>query len=161
MTGVQTCALPIYVSVIGDGDDVQALAILGNNKNVESINIISSGQGFTSTPSVVIDDPSVITGVGTYYFNEIVYGSISRTEARVKSWDNGSKVLKVSIIGSNPVTKGFYPGETITGLQSLSNYTVASYDSMDLYDKYSQNNEIEQEADLIIDFSQSNPFGTY
>jgi hypothetical protein len=32
---------------------------------------------------------------------------------------------------------------------------------MDLYDKYSQNDEIEGEADLIIDFSESNPFGNY
>ena len=32
---------------------------------------------------------------------------------------------------------------------------------MDLYDKYSQNDEIEEEADLILDFSESNPFGSY
>jgi hypothetical protein len=32
---------------------------------------------------------------------------------------------------------------------------------MDLYDKYSQNDEIEEEADFIVDFSESNPFGTF
>ena len=149
------------VTIIGDGNGVNAVASLGNNKNVESIKILSSGQEFTSIPSVIIDNPSVMTGIGTYLFNEIVYGSISRTEARVKNWDNDAKVLKVSFIGQSDVAKGFYPGETIIGLQSLCNYTVANYESMDLYDKYSQNNEIEQEADLIIDFSQSNPFGTY
>ena len=149
------------VTIVGDGEGVQALAKLGNNKNVDSISIISSGEGFTSTPSIIIDDPTVITGVGTYLFNEIVYGSVSRTEARVKHWDDQTKVLKVSFIGQSDVAKGFYTGETIIGLQSLCNYTVLNYSSMDLDDKYSQNNEIEQEADLIIDFSQSNPFGTY
>jgi hypothetical protein len=149
------------VTIVGDGEGVQVFPILGDNKNIESINIISSGQGFTSTPSIIIDNPSVITGVGTYLFNEIVYGSVSRTEARVKYWDYENKLLKVSFIGQTDVAKGFYPGETIIGLQSLCNYTVLDYSSMDLDDKYSQNNEIEQEADLIVDFSQSNPFGTY
>jgi hypothetical protein len=40
--------------------------------------------------------------------------------------------------------------------------TVENYQiKMDLYDKYSQNDEIEAEADLILDFSESNPFGEY
>ena len=30
-----------------------------------------------------------------------------------------------------------------------------------LHDKYEENDEIESEADLIIDFSESNPFGNY
>ena len=105
------------VTIIGDGNGVNAVASLGNNKNVESIKILSSGQEFTSIPSVIIDNPSVMTGIGTYLFNEIVYGSISRTEARVKNWDNDTKVLKVSFIGQSDVAKGFYPGETIIGLQ--------------------------------------------
>lgn len=149
------------VTIVGDGDGSQVLARLGNNKNIEAIDIISSGEGFTSAPSIVIDNPSIITGVGTYIFNEIVYGSLSRTEARVKYWDDATKILKVSFIGASDVGKGFYQGETIIGLESLCNYTVKDYTSMNLDDKYSQNNEIEQEADLIVDFSQSNPFGTY
>jgi len=149
------------ITIIGNGSGTNAIASLGNNKNVSSINLVSSGAGYTSIPIVSISNPSIMTGIGTYLFNEVVYGSVSRTEARVKSWDSKNKVLKVSFIGCGDVAKGFYPGETIIGLQSLCNYTVGSYNSMDIYDKYSQNDEIEQEADLIVDFSQSNPFGKF
>ena len=145
----------------GDGYNTELIAKITNTGSVESVNIISAGEGYSAPPSIIIQNPTVITGVGTYLFNEIVYGSISRTEARVKSWDYDAKVLKVSYVGYADVGKGFYPGETIIGLQSLCNYTVKNYSSMDLDDKYSQNNEIEQEADLIVDFSQSNPFGNY
>jgi hypothetical protein len=71
-----------------------------------------------------------------------------------------TKTLKVSIIDDVSV-KGFYPGEVITGLESNASYAVESYDSFNNYDKYSENKTIEEEADQIIDFSESNPFGTY
>ena len=32
---------------------------------------------------------------------------------------------------------------------------------MDIYDAYAQNDEIEEEADTFLDFSESNPFGNY
>ena len=40
-------------------------------------------------------------------------------------------------------------------------YSVKTYDDRDIYDTYDSNDEFEQEADNILDFSQSNPFGTF
>ena len=40
-------------------------------------------------------------------------------------------------------------------------YQIKSYDGSDIYDEYDTNDEIETEADLIVDFTQSNAFGTY
>jgi len=40
-------------------------------------------------------------------------------------------------------------------------YQIKAYDGTDIYDKYDTNDEIEAEADLIVDFTQSNPFGTF
>jgi hypothetical protein len=137
------------------------IASLGTNQNISAINIVNSGVGYTSVPTIAIAPPPIITGTGNYQFNEIVIGSRSQLRARVKSWDADTKVLKVSTVGVANTTPTFYPDEIIVGTSSSARYSVKDYEQMNLYDKYSQNKEIETEADLIIDFSQSNPFGVY
>ena len=47
------------------------------------------------------------------------------------------------------------------GITTNTTYTIDSYDGRDTYSNYDSNDEIESEADSFIDFSQSNPFGTY
>jgi hypothetical protein len=94
-------------------------------------------------------------------FNEIIRGSRSQIRARVKSWDSDTKILKISNVGIGATQLTFLTGETIIGTESGALYTVQGFDRMDTYDKYSQNDEIEEEADLILDFTESNPFGTY
>ena len=135
-----------------------AIAVSGitTGNIVSAIRLRNPGIGYTITPTVIVADPPLITGIGTYIFNEVVVGSLSGARARVKSWSSSSKELKISIIEGE-----FLPGETIIGVGSSATYSVSIYDERDLYDKYSQNDEIEEEADLILDFSQSNPFGNY
>jgi len=123
---------------------------------VNAIRIKNPGIGYTVNPSVTVANPPLITGIGTYQFNEVVVGSTSGARARVKSWNSTSKELKISIIDGT-----FSSGEVLVGLGSSAIYSVSQFDNRDLYDKYSQNDEIEEEADLILDFSQSNPFGAY
>ena len=158
---------------IGGGTTATAVAVINSDTQVSSIRIVSPGTGYTSgdNPTVTIASPPLITGVGTYIFNEVVRGQTSGTEGRVKSWDSDTKVLKVSLVGIGTTVSGFIPGEIIVGTSSTvsaattSNgyaiYTVKSYDHRDIYDKYDQNDEIEEEADTFLDFSQSNPFGNY
>ena len=64
--------------------------------------------------------------------------------------------LKVSIISGN-----FIYGETLVGTATSATFVDDEYDSEDIYDKYTQNDELEQEADLLLDFTESNPFGNY
>jgi len=158
---------------ISGGTTATAVAVINSDTQVSSIRIVSPGTGYTSgdNPTVTIASPPLITGVGTYIFNEVVRGQTSGTEGRVKSWDSDTKVLKVSLVGIGTTVSGFIPGEIIVGTSSTvsaattSNgyaiYTVKSYDHRDIYDKYDQNDEIEEEADTFLDFSQSNPFGNY
>ena len=47
------------------------------------------------------------------------------------------------------------------GTTAFIAYNVREYDKRDIYDEYSDNDEFETEADSIIDFAESNPFGTY
>jgi hypothetical protein len=150
----------ISVAGPGLGQTATGRAVIGVGQSVSSIRIVNSGVGYTVAPIVSIGAPSIISGIGTYAFNEIVTGSISGTTARVKSWDLDTKVLKVSF-ADNASSAGFYPGELIVGTASSATYAVSTYNTWDLYDKYSENIEIENEADTFLDFSQSNPFGTY
>ena len=215
-------------------------ALINANNQVSSIRIINPGIGYTQVPTITLGDPSLITGIGTYYMNEIVTGQTSGTTARVKSWDLDTKVLKVSNVGIGTTISGFIPGEPLESNEStwyqtvvstagtvgyattnkivgintagivvgqdlhpITNvvgagatvlsigistvimsidtlqagwrtgvaftfghikntiYQIKSYDGSDIYDEYDTNDEIETEADLIVDFTQSNPFGTY
>ena len=147
-------------SPIGSGETATAISIVGSGQTISSIRITNPGAGYTVAPTVTIAPPPVLSGIGTYIFNEEVFGSISGTRGRVKSWDFNTKVLKVSFV-DNAATKEFYPGELLVGAASSAIYSVQSYDTWDQYDKYSQNIEIENAADGIIDFSESNPFGTF
>lgn len=145
----------------GIGETAVGIASLSGNAEVASIRIVNPGVGYTMPPIVTIAPPSVISGFGTYLFNEIVTGSLSGITARVKSWDATINVLKVSFINVTDTSMGFYPGEIIVGTISSAVYAVSSFDSWNYYDKYSDNVTIQTEADQIIDKSESNPFGIY
>ena len=88
-------------------------------------------------------------------------GTLSGTSAIVKYWENpGQDIDKTLRVYLNNGT--FNVGENIVGSASSAIYTLKTYDlDTTTADAYSQNDEIEQEADLIIDFTESNPFGTY
>lgn len=146
---------------VGIGQTASGVAVLGKNNSIKAINIINPGVGYTEPPSITISNPSIFTGIGDFIYNERVDGLNSNTSAIVREWNKNSKTLKVSLLNSDEIGSGFSLGETIVGTISSARYSVGKYESMDLYDKYSQNNDIEIEADKIIDFSQSNPFGSY
>ena len=98
-------------------------------------------------------------GSGDYLFNEIVIGSRSQTEARVKSWDTDTNILELGNVGIGSTTAGFYPGEDVVGQQSGATYAVSIFDPEDNNDKYNDSREFEFEADQILDWTESNPFG--
>ena len=153
-----------YVNIIGNvGSGVTATAIssvVGTAQSVSSISITNPGVGYSIAPQVVINGPPILTGIGTYLFNEIVTGSRSGTTARVKYWDFDTKILKVSFV-NNVTPNGFFPGETIAGSISSARYSVNTYSNWNPYDKYGDNLQIQIEAESILDFSESNPFGSY
>ena len=124
--------------------------------SITQILISDAGIGYTMNPVVTIDPPPIITGIGTFSSNEIVTGSISGATARVKTWNKVENILKVGTTDGD-----FVPGDTIVGSASSARYSVRNVSQGEFQDKYEQNDEIEQEADFIIDFSESNPFGNY
>ena len=141
---------------------IASIGDAGNGFNrVNSIFVKNAGIGYTSAPTVTIANPETISGVGTYQFNEVVQGMRSGTQARVKNWDADTGILSISNVGIGTTTTGFFKGEDIKGLTSGALFSVSIYDKDDSTDKYNEGDIFESEADLLIDFSESNPFGSF
>ena len=69
--------------------------------------------------------------------------------------------MVLSNVGIGTTTTGFFPGEDIKGLTSEALFSVAIFDKTDSTDKYNEGDIFETEADAILDFTESNPFGNY
>jgi len=132
-----------------------ATAVVSTAGSITAINIINAGLGYTIAPTIIIGNP-LLTSIGDFVFNEKVTGSQSGVTAVVKSWNSITKILQVS-----KVTGTFIPGENIIGVASSASHYLRSIDTLPsiLKDGFSANDEIEEEANDIIDFDEINPFG--
>ena len=163
--GYSTAPTITVAGPTGSGTTSTAEAIINADKQVTSIRVTNPGVGYTQIPAVSFSAPAAV-GVGTFYYNEVIRGQTSLTEARVREWDVDTKILKVTNVGIGTTISGFIPGETIIGTGSTiageyAAYTLGSHDNRDIYDEYDSNDEFETEADSMIDFSESNPFGQF
>ena len=163
--GIGFGTVPTITISGGGGTGAVGLASIGINNTqgfneVKNIFVTNTGSSYTSEPTVTISDPETLSGVGTYFFNEVVQGMRSGTQARVKNWDYDTKILKVSNVGIGTTTTGFFAGEDVKGLESGAVFSVSVFDD-DTTDKYNEGDIFESEADLLIDFSESNPFGSF
>ena len=154
-SGINTAVLnPIFNTSIGAG--------------INTVRILNSGIGYTSGP-ISLEFSGPTSGIGTFYYNETVTGQSSGVTAVVRDFDSGVKVSAagtVTTIGETKLrvslnTGQFFEGETIVGGSSTATYIVKTHD-LDSHDQPSDSNEeIELEADSLLDFSESNPFGEY
>jgi len=130
-----------------------ATALVSTAGTISAIYLTNAGAGYTEAPTVTISSPS-LSSTGDFIFNEVVTGSSSGTTARVRSWNSGSNILDVySVSGS------FAIGEDIVGSDSGATHQLRLIDTIPQDDGYTSNDEIEIEADAILDFSERNPFG--
>ena len=97
-------------------------------------------------------------GTGDFTVGEVVAGGTSNVTAEVKAWDSTNRQLQVY-----NRTGIFTVPETVTGQTSGAAWTSASYNTLNnvnTADSIDQNYSFETEDDDIIDFSESNPFGS-
>lgn len=138
---------------IGTGITAIATAYINAAGVVTSIYVKNAGLGYTATPTITISSP-YSTGIGTYVVNETVTGSVSGTTAKVKNWNSQTNILQVSNISGN-----FVKGDVLTGSKSGASYKLRVVEQYNKVDRFADNDNIETEADEIIDFSELNPFG--
>ena len=130
-----------------------ATAVVSTAGTITEIRITNAGLGYSEAPTITIGNPS-LNSTGTFAFNELVTGSRSGVTARVRSWNSVSNILEVSNVSGE-----FIPGENIVGDTSSASHYLRKIETLLADDGFSSNDEIEVEADKIIDFSERNPFG--
>ena len=130
-----------------------ATAVVSAAGTITSIRITNAGLGYSVAPTITISSP-FSSGIGTFQFNEVITGQTSGTTARVRKWSAVTNQLEISNISGS-----FVSGETVVGAASSASYQIRSVETNMNNDGYSDNDEIEIEAEQIIDFSEFNPFG--
>ena len=109
--------------------------------------------------SAAIDFVMTAGGSGSYTIDEEVYQGASLAEATAKgtvvSWTTATRTLR-----ANDTSGTFVAGASVYGATSSAVWSLTSYDDQALpTTPFADNLEFETEADAILDFSESNPFG--
>jgi hypothetical protein len=134
-------ALPPTVTITGGGGSgATATATVSSAGIVTGITITSGGSGYTSAPTVTIDY------------------SPKDSRAEVKSWNSSTRELQVI-----NRTGTFNTSETVKGLTSGALWSPESYNTLNntnTADSIDQNYSFETQDDDILDFTETNPFGS-
>lgn len=130
-----------------------ATAIVSTAGTITAIRLTNAGLGYSTAPTITISSPS-LDSTGDFIFNEIVTGSSSGTTGRVRVWNSTTNVLQVANVDGT-----FAVGEDIVGSTSGASHELRIVNINPADDGFSDNINIETEADSIIDFSEQNPFG--
>ena len=109
--------------------------------------------------SAAIDFVMTAGGSGAYSIDEEVYQGVSLAAATAKgtvvSWTTATRTLR-----ANDTSGTFVAGASVYGATSSAVWSLTSYDDQALpTTPFADNVEFETEADSILDFSESNPFG--
>lgn len=147
-------ALPPTITFSGISSvSAAATAVVSAAGSITAIRITNAGLGYTVPPTITIGNPA-LTSSGSFTFNEIVTGMQSGVTARVRSWNSVTNILEVSQVNGQ-----FIPGENIVGTASSASHYLKAIDVFAVKNGFTANDEIEEEANKIIDFDESNPFG--
>ena len=134
------------------------------------------GQGSTTLVDGKVD--SVIPPSTPYIYADVTYDQIGQVDtitpwpanypivkiesspgnvtAKVAEWDEDTRTLSVAYANGT-----FDTNELICGYDSNAKWSVASFDTLDMTDSFSENRQLENEADDILDFTERNPFGEF
>tara|TARA_Y100000310_G_scaffold339347_1_gene431761 strand:- start:1657 stop:2814 length:1158 start_codon:yes stop_codon:yes gene_type:complete len=134
------------------------------------------GQGSTTLVDGKVD--SVIPPSTPYIYADVTYDQIGQVDtitpwpanypivkiesspgnvtAKVAEWDEDTRTLSVAYANGT-----FDTNELICGYDSNAKWSVASFDTLDMTDSFSENRQLEDEADDILDFTERNPFGEF
>jgi hypothetical protein len=145
----------ITFSAPSSGVTAIGTAVLNSQNKLSAIRIINAGYGYTQVPTITVSAAGTI-GVGTYYYGDIIKGVSTGTTAFVMSWDQPTLTLT-----ARNLTGRFAPGEMILGAGTTSGSVAYMLNTInyDDDDPYENNQEIQSASNLILDFSENNPFG--
>ena len=144
------------------GTNATAVAVVNTNGELASIRFTNAGAGYTAAPSITIGSPDAGEVEENYQFKEVVRGVSTGTTAIVSDWDRDTRVLEVTKLSAPGFTVGeFVVGIGTTLLGSDAKYRISTISDQDEVDTFADNDTFESQADSILDFTESNPFGEY
>ena len=148
---------PIVVYDAENNIVAEGLALTDGSKIVKAI-VTDPGEDLTEAAFAVVSEPAS-SGEGTYIYNEIVEGSSSGTQARIRGWDQVTLELQLTNLDPEKKDVFFTPGETITGQTSGAQYSVKSYSDRQAYQGvYADNDNIGDAAEVVVDTTEYNQF---
>ena len=146
--------------IVYDGDNnqvAQGLALTDGEKIVSAI-VKDTGDSLDFDVKAVVSAPAG-AGEGIYLYNEIVVGKSSGMKARVRGWNAKTSELEVTNLDPEDKEVNFEPGETIEGEKSGARFSLKKFNSDQTpADGRSQNKEIQEESDIIVDTENFNQF---
>jgi len=132
-----------------------ATAVVSAAGSITSIRITNAGLGYSVAPTILINNVGVgSTSYGSFIFNEVITGSISSVTARVRSWNSITNELQISNLSG-----AFRVGERVVGSASSASRVIRIIDTFANNDGYADNDNIQDQGDSIVDFTETNPFG--
>ena len=135
----------------------EGTALTDGNKIAATV-VTNPGENLEASAYAVVSEPAS-SGDGIYLYNEIVVGKESGMRARVRTWNAPNSTLEVTNLAAESGTKlNFIPGEIIEGESSGARYAYGSFVDPDTKDNYSQNEEIQDVADEVVDVEEYNQF---
>ena len=133
---------------------------------VTDINITYVGAGYTTQPTISFSEPPVGVNTGVFMMNEMVTGTTGLATALVKDYDDVNKTLKVYRVSGTFINDEKIVGSatTLDGVDRAGSYYINKVSYEDTDDKWEANTEIQDAAtdiDGIVDWTETNPFGTF
>lgn len=135
----------------------QGLALTDGEKIVSAI-VKDPGQDLPDEITAVVAAPAS-SGEGIYLYNEIVIGRESGMKARVRGWNGKTFQLEITNLDPENTAINFQPGEIIEGEKSGARYSLKAFNGDQTpADGFSQNDEVQEVADVIVDTDEYNQF---
>ena len=134
-------------------------SLIGNS-STEITNGVVSKVNSPTTPyiygDVEYDDIGQITNITGWNPIIKIESSPGNTVGKVAEFDPDTRILKAAYMNGT-----FDVNEEIVGADSGAKWDVTSFDTLDMTDSFSENRSLENAADDILDFTESNPFGEF
>ena len=161
------------VTLTGGISTATATAFISSAGIVTGTTITNAGAGYTTIPTITFDEPGVPVNSGDYLLNEIITGQSGLATALVKEWNASTNVLKVYNVAGNLAIGEVIAGSATTTSTGDLDHVTANYilnsisyehDESTGVDAFESNTEIQDAAtdvDGIVDWTETNPFGTF
>ena len=144
-----------------------------DNAAAPTVTITHSGSGTGATATATVSANAItaitVTAGGSGYTGGTITVTISspKTTGTVVSWTSGTRILRVNNIGGTKSANNVFKATAgsianIIGASSSASWAVTSVAAGTFpTDTQASNVEIETDADTVLDFTESNPFGSY